>query len=109
MAEDIAGDRPGFRVVLSLRSLRFSFDPTPGSAVGAALAGDGDWGRSARAGVLPMAADKAGAGCFPAQPGVDADIYGRLAVPGPMAAWPPAVGRARAHSGRRAGRGLDCA
>src|SRR4029434_3274884 len=98
MAEDIAGDRPGSGVVLSLRPLRFSQDPAPRCAVAAALAGAGDRVPGARADVLRLAADTAGPECFSAQPVVDADVYGRLAIPGQMAARPPAIGRARAHS-----------
>src|SRR5262249_39330140 len=107
VVENIAGDRPVSDVVLSLRPVRFSPDPTPRRTVAAALAGAGDRMYVSRVVVLHLPADPAGAERYSAQHVVDADIYGRVAIPGPMAARPPAIGPSRADSGRRAGRGHD--
>src|SRR5262249_54547563 len=96
MVEDIAGDRPGSGVFLSLRPIRFSQDPAPRRAAAAALAGAGGRVHGARVVVLHLPADQAGAERYSAQLAVDADVYGRLEIPGPVAARPPAIGPSRA-------------
>src|SRR5215470_9947462 len=108
MAEDAADDRAGSGVLLSLRPLRLLPDPTTRGVVAAALTGAGGRGHGASADVLRLAGDAAGPWRLSAQPVVDVDAHGRLAIPGWMAARPPATGRTRAHPGHRAGRRHAC-
>src|SRR5215813_12448667 len=107
MAEDAAGDGLNSRVILPLRPLRFSFDPARRCAVAAAGPGAGDRGHRARAAVLRLAANDAGPRRLSPRPDADADVDGGLALVGQMAARPSTIGRARADTGRRAGRGGD--